>query len=108
MVGAIFLVPVGSVGSTALLNAAADESAPVVHNAVIAEKYTTRSKNRTNYHVRVPSWSKPGEMLSYSVSQAEYNAVKEGQSQMVITTRAGAIGIEWQVSRHVNERPGKN
>jgi len=107
MVGAIFLVPVGSVGSTALVNALADDSVPTIHNAVVTEKYTTRSKNRVNYHVRVASWRVPGDTLSYRVSQAEFNAVKEGQSQMVVTTRAGSIGIEWQVSRHVVERPGK-
>ena len=107
MAGAIFLLPVGSVGSTALLNGASDESPPVVHNAVITEKYTTRNKNRTNYHVRVASWRDPGETLSYGVSQAEFNAVTPHQSQMFVTTRAGAIGIEWLASRHIVERPGK-
>jgi len=107
MVGGIFLLPVGSVGSTALLNGAADESPPVGHDAVITEKYTTRNKNRTNYHVRVASWRDPGDTLSYRVSQGEYNAVIEGQSQMVVTTRAGAVGIEWLASRHVVYQPGK-
>lgn len=106
MVGAIFLLPLGSVGSTALLNGASDESPLVVHNAVITEKYTTRNKNRTNYHVRVASWRAPGETLSYRVSQTEFNAVTPHQSQMVVTTRAGAIGIEWLASRHI-QQPGK-
>jgi hypothetical protein len=38
MVGGVFLLPVGSVGSTALLNGVSDESPPVVHNAVITQK----------------------------------------------------------------------
>jgi hypothetical protein len=107
MVGAIFLLPVGAVGSTAFLNGASDESLPVVHNAVITEKYTTRNKNRTNYHVRVASWRKAGETLSYGVSQTEFNAVTPHKSQMVVTTRAGAIGIEWLASRHIVAQPGK-
>jgi hypothetical protein len=107
MLGAIFLLPTGSVGSTAILNGVTDDSAPTVHNAVITQKYTTRNKNRTNYHVRVASWREPGDTISYRVSQGEYNAVKEGQSQMVVSTRAGAFGIEWQASRHIVHRQGK-
>jgi hypothetical protein len=107
MLGAIFLLPVGSVGSTAILNGATDDSASTVHNAVITKKYTTRNKNRTNYHVRVASWRDPGDTISYRVSQGEYNAVTEDQSRMVVETRAGAFGIEWQVSRHIVHRQGK-
>ena len=107
MGGAVFLFPLGSVGSTALVNGLADDSAQVVHNAPITEKYTTRSKNRTNYHVRVASWRNPGETESFQISGSEYNAVVPNQSQMVITTRAGAFGIEWLVSKSVNVRPGK-
>jgi hypothetical protein len=107
MLGGIFLLPVGSVGLTAILNGATDDSPSAVHTAVITHKYTTRSKNRTNYHVRVASWREPGDTISYRVSQGEFDAVKEGQSKMVVETRAGAFGIEWQVSRHIVHRQGK-
>ena len=106
MSGAVFLFPLGSVGSTAR-ERSRGRLRQVVHNAPITEKYTTRSKNRTNYHVRVASWRNPGETESFQISGSEYNAVVPNQSQMVITTRAGAFGIEWLVSKRVNVRPGK-
>lgn len=105
MAGALLLFPVGSVGLVALVNGAADSSPEVTHDAVIVEKYTSKSKNRTKYHVRAASWRVPGETHSFDVSQADYNAVTAHQSQIRVTTRTGALGVEWLVRKQVVAKP---
>ncbi|MCI0702476.1 MAG: hypothetical protein L0241_15440, partial [Planctomycetia bacterium] len=107
MLGSLILLPLGSAGSVALLNGLLDSSQPVTHTAVITEKYTSRSKNKTRYHVRCESWRKPGETLSYQISSAEYGAVVPRLSRMMVTTHAGGLGIEWQKSRQVVLNPPK-
>jgi hypothetical protein len=107
MIGALFLFPVGSVGATALTNGLADDSAPVVHNALVVEKYTSKSKNTTKYHVRVASWRNAGDTESFQISSTEYDAVTPHQSHLVVTTHPGAFGIEWLKSKRINARPGK-
>jgi hypothetical protein len=107
MLSALLLFPAGSMGTVALVNGALDSSQPVTHNAVIVEKYTTRSKSKTKYHVRVASWRTPGETLSYQISSSEYGGVVTGQSQMIVTTHEGALGMEWLKSRVVNLNPPK-
>jgi hypothetical protein len=102
MLGAVLLFPAGSMGTVGLLNGALDDSPQVTHTAVIVEKYTTRSKNTTKYHVKCVSWRKPGGGTeSFQINSADYNAVVENRSKMVVTTRAGALGVEWLVSKHV-------
>lgn len=105
MVGALFLFPVGSCGTVTLVNGALDRSPPVVREAVIVEKYTTRSKNRTNYHVRVASWRNPGRTESFEVSSADHQAVVPHRSRMVVTTRAGLLGVEWMAAKRVVANP---
>jgi hypothetical protein len=105
MIGALFLFPAGSCGTVTLLNGALDPSPPVVREAVIVEKYTTRSKNRTNYHVRVASWRNPGRTESFEVSSADHQAVVPHQSRMAVTTRAGLLGVEWMAAKRVVANP---
>ncbi len=101
MVGALFLFPIGSVGIIGLLNGALDESDAVVHNANITEKYTSRSKNKTNYHVRCESWANPGDTESFRVSSSEYQGIVPHQSHMAVTTHEGWLGLEWMKSKRV-------
>jgi hypothetical protein len=103
--GSLILFPLGSGGTTGLLNGALDDSPDTVHDAVIVEKYTSKSKNKTNYHVRVASWLPDGGTISYQVSAGEYNAIVPHRSKLVVTTRAGWLGVEWLRSRRVDARP---
>jgi hypothetical protein len=101
MLGALFLFPAGSIGTVGLLNGTLDNSQSVTHNATIVDKYTTRSKNTTHYHVKCSSWRPGGGTESFKVSSADYNAVVANRSKMVVTTRGGALGIEWLEKRSV-------
>lgn len=105
MLGSVILFPVGSAGIVGLLNGTLDDSVPTTHNAVIVEKYTTRSKNTTHYHVRCPSWRKPGETESFEIRGDEYNAVVPHRSKLVVVTRGGGLSVEWMVSKRVDFQP---
>jgi hypothetical protein len=107
MLGSLVLFPLGGIGTTALLNGTLDSSQPVVHHAPIVEKYTTRSKNKTKYHVRCASWREPGETFSYQVNSEDYRAVVPDQSNMVLTTQSGLLGVEWVASKRLEIRPPK-
>lgn len=100
-VGGLLLFPVGSAGIVATLNGLLDDSQPVVHEARIVRKYTTRSKNSTNYHVECESWREGAGTEDFRVSSAEYNTIVEGQSRLLVTTRAGGLGIEWVRGKQV-------
>jgi hypothetical protein len=100
-VGGLFLFPVGSAGTVASLNGLLDDSQPVVHEARIVRKYTTRSKNSTNYHVECESWRDGGDTEDFKVSSSEYSSIVEGQSRLIVTTRAGGLGIEWVRGKQV-------
>jgi len=101
MIGAIFLFPVGSLGTISLVNGVTDASQPVAHDVLIIRKYTTKSKNSTNYHVECQSWRGAEKTEKFSINSAAYSRVVEGKSKLRATTRAGGLGIEWLVSKQV-------
>jgi hypothetical protein len=105
MLGSLLLFPPGCAGTIGLLNGLLDSSPEVAHDALITDKYTTRSKNKTNYNVRVASWRDPGETVSFRVSSSEYGTVAPGRSQMHVVTRAGWLGVEWIKSKRVVSKP---
>ena len=99
MLGTLFLFPIGCIGTVGLLNGVLDNSAGVVHTQLIVDKYTTKSKNSTNYHVKCVSWRAPGATESFTVTAVDYGAVVPNRSHLVVTTRSGALGIEWLESK---------
>jgi hypothetical protein len=101
MLGSLFLFPVGSAGAVSLLNGVLDVSNGTTHDAVINEKYTTRSKGKTKYHVRVQSWRDAGDTESFQVGFNEFQAVTPNKSKVVVVTRSGGLGIEWIESKRV-------
>ena len=92
-------------GSIAGLNGLLDNSPVVQHEATIVRKYTSRAKNSTNYHVECKSWRDPAETERFQISSSEYQNVREGQSQMLVTTHAGGLGIEWIQFKRVGPPP---
>jgi hypothetical protein len=105
MTGSLILFPLGAGGTIGLLNGALDDSAPVANDAVIVEKYTSRSKNTTKYHVRCASWRPGGGTISFEIDSADYPAVAPHRSKMVVVTHAGGLGVEWLKSRHLEVAP---
>lgn len=105
VLGGLFLYPVGCAGTAALLNAQLDGAADEVRTLVIVEKYTTRSKNSTAYHVRIQSWRAPGETISFRTDSGTYQAVVPNRSRLEVVTRPGALAMEWERSRRVLVAP---
>ncbi len=105
MIGSLFLFPLGCLGVVAVVNGWFDNSPATEHHAQIVEKYTTRSKNSTNYHVRVESWHTPGDTESFQISSSEYSQVTPHQSQLLVVTHEGCLGIEWFESKRVIAKP---
>lgn len=91
----LLLLGFGCMGAIATVNGLADNSRPHERRVTIASKNTSRSKNKTNYRVFIPAWDRPGETIKFGVSWEEYNRVQPGRSLMNLTTRDGALGIEW-------------
>jgi hypothetical protein len=101
MLGAVFLLPLGSCGTVATVNGVTDGAPPQTHQALIVQKYTTRSKNTTHYKVQCRSWRRPGETETFEISASEYATVVENRSHLEVATRPGALGLEWVVSKRV-------
>ncbi len=94
---AVFLIPVGSVGVLTLVNCLRDQAPEQVHHVVIREKYTSRSKNKTNSHIRCDDWNDSKNTIKFNVSSSEYNGIKPGVTKLHATTKPGTLGIEWIV-----------
>ncbi len=105
MVGGLFLYPVGCAGTAALLNAQLDGGADEVRAPVIVEKYTTRHKNTTKYHIRIASWRNPAETISFRIDATTYQAVVPNRSRLEVVTRPGALAMDWERSRRVLIEP---
>lgn len=105
VLGGLFLYPVGCAGTAALLNAQLDGAADEVRTAVVVEKYTTRSKNTTNYHIRIASWRNPAETISFRTDATTYQAVVPNRSRLEVVTRPGALAMDWEKSRRVLIEP---
>ncbi len=101
MLAALPAVPAGTLGVTLAVNALADDQPATEHRVPVIRKYTTRSKNTTNYYVVCPSWRGEGEEERFAVSAREYGLAREGKSWMVVTTRPGALGVEWIVEKRL-------
>ncbi len=99
--GSFPLIAVASVGAVAAANGALDPGPEAVRDCPVVDRTTSRSKNKTTYRVVVADWSRPGATLSYEVSHGEYDAVRPGQSRVLVRTRPGGLGVEWQIGRRV-------
>jgi hypothetical protein len=101
-IGGFFLTAFGSIGLVILLNGVLDDSPSVEHRQVIVNKYTTRNRNSTTYHVECTSWRRPNQTERFTTSSVLYDSVQPGRSQMVVLTRAGRFGIEWIVYQGID------
>jgi hypothetical protein len=103
---ALFAFPVAGGGLAAALNGWLDTSPAVAHETVVVEKYTTRSKQTTYYHVRVKSWRPHGQTEKLSVRAEIYRAITPHQTKMITVTKPGHLGFEWLVSQGVARTGG--
>ncbi|HPG31209.1 MAG TPA: hypothetical protein PKY81_04500 [bacterium] len=82
------------VGSTLFYNGYFDKSEGIKREIVITNKYKTRSKNSTNYHLIFYHWNFKNKTISVSVSSTFYHKTNIND-RLPLITRPGALGFEW-------------
>ena len=78
-----------------------DNSPASYHEARVAGKHSTRSKNSTYYYVSLVSWRAGHDREQIKINRHSYNEIQAGNATMGITTRPGRLGYEWLVSYKV-------
>ena len=93
----LFAFPLVGFGSELFLNGWLDSGTPAAHTVRVSERYTTHSKNSTNYHMALDSWRRPGETEHLDITRGLYERIIPGQTLMMIVTKPGRFGFEWVV-----------
>ncbi len=91
----LFGIPFLLLGAMMTANGVLDAQDPMSHDVSILEKYKTRSKNSTTYHIRTSSWREGHEDEHLTVGHGFYNTILPGESKMRLVTKPGALGYEW-------------
>ena len=101
VIGGIGWIGIGF-GGASLANGALDTSLSTQYSAVIIDKYETRNKNSTNYHVRYELPFEPGVYSSLSIYRVDYNQTVVGRSRIKIDVRDGYLGFKWRDNFHID------
>jgi hypothetical protein len=103
---ALLAIPAGVYGGLLWANGALDASAPVEHRTTVTGKWRTGggtdrkgAARPSQGGVTVTSW-RPGESTRPVISEALYMDAQVG-APVVVTTRAGRLGWEWEVGAPV-------
>lgn len=99
----LFGFPASGFGTMVFLNGWLDLSPPTAHTVPVSRKYTTRSKNSTNYYVTVNSWRRAGEDEDLSVPRPFHERIGPGQATITVVTKPGRFGFEWIVEYRLGE-----
>jgi len=94
-----FLVAGG--GAETLANGILDTSPHSGHEARVLQKYVTRSKNSTTYHVQVESWRSPTQPETISIRSSDYGRIQPGRTTVLAVTKPGRLGFEWLVAYEI-------
>jgi hypothetical protein len=102
MVGALFLLPLGSVGLLAGLNGYLDRKPAVLQTATIAGKHFSRNRRGTptQFFATIRDWAGPGE-LEFRIPQNDYDRIQLQRTRLQVNVGAGALGLEWVEKREV-------
>jgi hypothetical protein len=85
-------------GAVISLDVDYDGSPPAVLSVPVLDKYVTRGRNSTTYHLRVPAFGARRGPSSVTVQYAAYLALNPGDQVCVLEHR-GAIGLPWVTAR---------
>jgi hypothetical protein len=86
-------LPLIGAGSVVFGNGFFDTSTLVPNKTIVTRKWTSRSKNSTNYHTELKALRPGGSNIEIS-GQRFYNSKNAG-SPVIVTTGSGAFGYEW-------------
>lgn len=93
--------PLAGFGLETLFNGWLDFSPAATHSVRVTDKYTTRSKNSTNYYLLLDSWRKRGEAEKLKISVSLYRQIVPKRTIMKVVTKPGRYGFEWLVTYSV-------
>jgi len=84
-----------------LLNGMLDKGEQTEHT--VEDIYKFQNKKNLSY-IRFPSWRNPGTKEQLHIGSSEYKAIVPGKTKMIITTKPGAFGFEWIVSKKIEQK----
>lgn len=93
----LFAFPLAGVGYSTYLNGFLDKSPPVEHEVLVTRKYTSKSKNSTNYHMVTETWREGEKEEKFGASRRFYHSIQPYETKLIITTKPGKFGFEWVV-----------
>ena len=79
----------------AVANGILDKTPVQEFKQVLVDKYTTRHKSSTTYHVVVSSWLPANPGWRFTESKEEYSRIQIGKTYYMIVTKSGRFGFEW-------------
>jgi hypothetical protein len=85
-------------GAVVALDVDYDGSPPATLPVPVLDKYVTRGRNSTTYHLRVPPFGARRRPSSVTVQYATYVALNPGD-QACVLEHPGAIGVPWVTAR---------
>lgn len=85
-------------GALVALDVDYDGARPAVLPVPVLDKYVTRGRNSTTYHLRVPPFGARRAPSSVTVQYATYRALDPGEPVCVLE-HPGAIGLPWVTAR---------
>jgi hypothetical protein len=85
----------------AVYNGKFDHSLVKKFNQVVINKYTTRHKSSTYYHVVVAPWHAGQKWWGFTVGSQTYSFIQPGVTHYEIATKEGLLGYEWIISEHL-------
>ncbi len=91
-------IPLLLCGGIIVLNGSQDVTVATDHATSVISKHTSRSKNKTSYHITVGGWGDNREAYSFTVPSYAYNRINFADP-CVITTRDGLFKFTWVSSR---------
>jgi hypothetical protein len=102
MLGALCLLPLGSVGALAGLNGYLDRKPTVIRTATITGKHFSRNRRGTpsQFFATIRDWAGAGE-LEFRIPSNDYDRIQPQRTRLQVTVGAGALGLEWVEKKQV-------
>lgn len=97
----LFAFPLAGFGSELFLNGWLDPATATAHTVRVFGKYTTRSKNGTNYHMVLDSWRAAGKTEELNIASSLHKLIVPGRTLITVVTKPGRFSFEWIVGYHV-------
>ncbi len=83
----------------AVINGYLDMSQAKQFDVPVVDKYITRDRSSTYYHVVVAPWRSQTPGVRFAVNRNAYNSVHPGKTRCAVTVKKGFLDFEWVVHK---------